>query len=331
MKPFIHTAVFSFVFLFSLGADSNQAALIVCGSGGQEEYQEKFADWGERLEGVVTSEFGFDEAFVSLLTERPDRPQQISTLMNIEREIQALTTIEPAIERLWVVLIGHGSYFAQTSKFHTPGLDLTATQLNEWLNQISTSQIVIINSSSSSAGFINELSGPGRIICTATKSVDQKNATEFMRFFLEGVESGDADRDFDERITLLEAASRAAELTQAWYDSEQLLATEHSLIDDNGDQLGSRLPIDQTASQNEDGYFAAQCFLKEFSFPTDAPQELIDSYRSVMDEITRLKSKKQDFDKENDYYQQLELLLIQAARFNREIQQYQTSSDSLVD
>ena len=306
---------------FPGSVSANQAVLIVCGSGGEPEYEERFAEWGERLQTVFISQLSFGEDQVTLLSERPDDPRMISSLMNIEREIQSIIQSKSEIETLWVFLIGHGSFFAQQAKFHTPGLDLTAQQLNEWLSGVNVKHTVIINASSSSAGFIKDLSGPGRILCTATKSVSEKNATEFMRFFLEGVESGAAERDFDERISLLEAASRAAELTQAWYDAERLLATEHALLDDNGDKLGVRLPIESAKSPEQDGYLAAQCFLKEFSFPENAPIELVQEYRAVMDEIVSLKTKKTTM-AEEDYYTKLEQLLISAASTNRQIKQF---------
>ncbi|MDP8243966.1 MAG: hypothetical protein P9L94_07785 [Candidatus Hinthialibacter antarcticus] len=306
-------------------ADANQAALIICGSGGEAEFEERFADWGKRLQSAFVEQFGFEPDQVALLTERPEDPGAISNLINIEREIQKLAAPQMKREAVWIFLIGHGSFFAQQAKFHVPGMDLTAEQLNEWLREINAQHLVVLNASSSSAGFINALSGPGRIICTATKSVSEKNATGYMRFFLEGIESGGADRNFDERISFLEAASRASELTQAWYDSEGLIATEHSLLDDNGDQLGSRLPIEALDSRDQDGNVAATRFLKEFSFPDDAPNEWVQNYQATMAEIFALKSQKEAYGAEA-YYAKLEQLFIHAATINRQIRQYKPSN-----
>jgi hypothetical protein len=189
---------------------------------------------------------------------------------------------------------------------------------------------VVIDSTSASAGFINALSGPDRIIASATKSVSEVNATEFMRLFIEGLEDGSADRNRDERISVLEACEQAAALTASWYSAESLLATEHSILDDNGDGLGTRLPIDpvlnealpgEPAADNVDGALAAQVFIKDYSFPAGVPQEMIAAYLAALDEVKALRARKGTL-AEPDYYAQLEPLLIQAARAHRDIRTY---------
>ncbi|MBZ0256677.1 hypothetical protein K8I31_11485, partial [bacterium] len=309
---------------------ANQAALIVCGSGGETEYAEKFMGWGERLQRVLTEQFHFEPNQVALLTESPHDAGMLSNLLHIKREIDRWAGPESEIETAYIFLIGHGSFFAQEAKFHIPGKDLTAVQLDEWLDALSLKRVVVLDASSCSAGFINALSGPGRTICTATKSVSENNATEYMRFFLEGIEGGGADRNFDERISFLEAASRAAELTQAWYETEGFLATEHSLLDDNGDQLGTRLPIEAQAAEGQDGALAADCFLLEFSFPDGAPQELVQNYQAAMREIQSLKDQKELL-QEDEYYKQLETLLVKAAKLNRQIRQPKSSTINFTD
>lgn len=112
------------------------------------------------------------------------------------------------------------------------------------------------------------------MVCAASKSVDEKNATEFMEYFIQAIEDGSADQDRDERISLLEACRQAAALTDAYYMGRGLIATEHALIDDNGDGQGTRLAGDlqsgaaaetPAADTNDrrDGALAEQCFLKE--------------------------------------------------------------------
>ena len=52
-------------------------------------------------------------------------------------------------------------------------------------------------------------------------------------------DSPGADLDKDEQVSLLEAFLVASERVAAFYASESRLATEHALIDDNGDGLGT--------------------------------------------------------------------------------------------
>lgn len=327
---------FILIFLF-LGFAKNNAfglstryAIIICGSGGMETYQQKFFDWGTRLKQVCHERFRIDDENIILLTEKDntDEPLATSNLESIDAAFAQFKQAATPDDELFVFLIGHGTYILKQSKFHIPGPDLSAHHLKELLDEFPAQIQVIVNASSSSAGFINVLSDPQRIICTATKSIDEKNATEFMEFFLQGLEQNQADVNYDQRISLLEAIRYSAFETLSWYNKNGLIATEHALIDDNGDGLGVRL-IENENNQNgeeetkdpqphADGNRSAQIILLDESFPSNAPQDKIDSYLAILDQIDHLKHQKGEID-ESEYYQQLESLLIQAALIHREI------------
>lgn len=303
--------------------------LIISGSGGEEEYTNRFENWGQRLQGVLED---FDtQNTVYLLTEkaRKESHNAATSLESIEKAIADVAAIITPDDDFFLYLIGHGSFIRMESRFLIPGPDLTAKALREMIAPIEANCEVIINAASSSAGYINELSAPNRVICTATRSTDEFNATEFMEHFLEGLEDGSADRNHDGRISVLEVCSLGSELTEAWYVGQGLLATEHALLDDNGDGLGSRLPLqappgtiidDESNSQVAvfDGARADECFLKNFAFPDHIPRELIDTYLAAIDKVEALKKKKETLE-EADYYARLESLLLEAARANREI------------
>jgi hypothetical protein len=130
--------------------------------------------------------------------------------------------------------------------------------------------------------------------------VDEKNATEFMEHFVQGLEDGSADQNRDERISVLEACGQGAVLTAASYLGQGLIQTEHALLDDNGDSLGTRLPIEpddpaksapRTPPPPKDGADAGLCFVKDFLFPPSVPKDLIESYRSALNEVEKLIAK----------------------------------------
>lgn len=311
---------------------SKPYALILGGNGGVEEYRQTFFSWGARLKRVLTAEFGFPKEDAVWLAERYEsnaQPDGETTLETIQARFERLASAVNPSDTAFVFLIGHGIYLRQTSKFQIPGPDLSAETLNRLLSGLNARYIVIIDASSSSAGFINTLSGPGRIVCTAVKNVNEKNAPEFMEYFLQGLEDGSADLNRDGRISVAEACGQAASLTEAWYTSTGNLATEHALLDDNGDGRGVRLPVANErpgeesveTEQTEDGALAGKCFLKEFTFPPDAPENLVQSYLAILDKISVLKERKSQLDKQ-DYYTQLEALLIEAATTHRTIRSY---------
>ena len=202
------------------------------------------------------------------------------------------------------------------STINIPGPDLDAETLGGLLDAAPAKRHILVNAASASAGFINALSGKNRIVCAATKSTEERNATEFMQYFLQGLEDGSADRDRDERISLLELCTQASALTAAWYTSEGLISTEHALLDDNGDGLGTRLPIEPGA--NADGANARTCYVKDYTFPPSVSAELIAEYKSSLAAVEALTAKKAEMDAPA-YYAELERLLVKAARANCEI------------
>ena len=143
---------------------------------------------------------------------------------------------------IFVTLIGHGSFAGGTARFNLPGPDLSAADFNAMLQKLPTKQIVFVNTSSSSGPFVEALSGPGRTIVTATRNGAEQYATLFGGFFVDALTSDAADADKNKRVSVLEAFNYAkAEVARA-YEREGLLATEHALLDDNGDKEGSQAP-----------------------------------------------------------------------------------------
>ncbi len=319
-----------------IASQAAQAAsyhLVLCGSGGEAEYTDLFRDWGTRLRDALVMRLGVPTDNVALLTEaETDNAPALTTtnLESIRATFAAISDFVTPEDDVFIYFIGHGSYLKNASKFHIPGSDLTAAELDALLKALPARRAIVLNGTSSSAAFINVLSGENRVICTATKSVSEVNATEFIGFFIEGLEDGSADRDHDDRISFLEACEQASELTASWYEREGLLATEHAILDDNGDGLGSRLPIeafdlgsDEDAGDTEilDGALARRCYIKDYRFHPKVPQELIDRYLSALEEVEGLKDEKLQL-AEDVYYARLEELLLKAARANREIHSF---------
>lgn len=330
IRKLLFTAV-----LFIACTHSLQAAdyfMILSGSGGSPEYQSKFRSWTQRLKTSIEKLSLRSSPEIIILAEavegkdNPGAPISKDAVLDTFKDISSRIVKE---DTLYLFLIGHGSHLRETTKFQVPGEDLTADDFESALTAISASNIVFVNSGSVSAGFINVLSAPGRVICSATKSVREVNAPEYMEYFLQGLEDGSADQNRDDRISFLEAARQADALTQAFYVAEGLLASEHALLDDNGDGLGTKLSetrghdaqIEGGTTNVVDGSLADTIFMKDFSFPEFVPKEYIERYLGLLDQIDELKTEKTDLDEAN-YKSTLEKLLIEAARAHREIRSY---------
>ena len=301
------------VVLWCGGAGAAPFDLIVCGSGGREEYQRRFADWGQRLRTALVERMHHPSENVHLLTESASTA--LSSRENVAAALDLIGRRLEAEDPLFVFLIGHGSYRDGVAKLNLPGLDLSAGDLDSMLQERVSERIVVVNAASASAPFINLLSAPGRVICTSTRSAEERNATWFAEGLLRAIEEGSADQNRDERISVLEACQQGAALTRARYDEKRLITTEHALIDDDGDELGSRLPLDE---QSTDGALAAKIYLRDFRFPPGLSPRLIADYRAALDRVEAFIDRKGKME-QDEYYQHLEDLLVQVARLNREI------------
>lgn len=226
-------------------------------------------------------------------------------------------------DTLWLVLIGHGTFDGREARFNLRGPDLTASDLALWLDPVQR-PIILINTASCSAPFLKKLSGPNRIILTATRSGYEQNYTRFGQFLAETITSPSSDLDQDGQTSLLEAFLAASHRVAEFYQTEGRLATEHALIDDNGDGLGT--PADwfrgihaiKRAADGAplDGIRAHQCHLVQSA----EEQRLSPEVRAQRDElelsIARLRETKPQLSEE-EYYRKLEGLLLELGRLYR--------------
>ncbi|MXZ11700.1 MAG: hypothetical protein F4Y79_19965 [Gemmatimonadetes bacterium] len=297
-------------------AQANAAVfdVIISGSGGEDEYSERFDDWGQRLRRVLIERCDHPAANVLLVNETGENADGMSSIAGIRNVFRGLSERVTSGDDVFIFLLGHGSYRRQVAKLNIPGADLTAENLDEFLKMLSVRRIIVVNGASMSAPFVNALSRDGRIICASTRSMDQRNATQFTRFFVQALEDGSADQNRDDRISVLEICTQASSLTDAWFLSEGLIATENAILDDNGDGLGTRLS-DIDAG---DGMLADRCFLLNFRVPKGASPALVAAYGEAIDEVQALVKKKATMDSVA-YYQLLERGLVKAAKLNREI------------
>ena len=98
------------------------------------------------------------------------------------------------------MLIGHGTFNGKEAKFNLRGPDLSATNLAEWLAPVER-PVAVIDTSSASGPILNELSKPGRVIITATRSGYEQNYTRFGQFFSKAISDSKADLDKDGQVS----------------------------------------------------------------------------------------------------------------------------------
>lgn len=315
----IRLFVFLLTFAPLLHAGAEEASLriiTVVGTGGTDTYEKIFAESAERWKAAA--DLGGAE-FTLIGAGTKDSETSDHDLLKEAIE----TAAEP---ELWIVLIGHGSFDSRTVKFNLQGPDFTDKDLANWVKAY-PGALAVINTASSSGSFIRTLSAPNRTIITATKNEAEVFYTRFGNYFSEAIGGlGAADLDNDNQVSLLEGFLYASHETAKFYEDAGRLATEHAMIDDNGDSLGSRMEwfdgttaIELAAKEAKpDGDLAAQKVLVRNEFE----RRLTPKQRAERDQLERavktLRRKKDSLD-EDAYYEQLEPLLLKLAQLYRQV------------
>ena len=220
----------------SKGNENSTDLLLVLGAPGLDEFRETFSQWAEIWQSNA------ERAGLVIKTIGPsEKNGESSDRERIESALRTIATDDLA-SPLWIVLIGHGTWDGQTANFNLVGPDVSAKQFAQWTGSIKR-PVVFVNCTSSSAPFINRLSGKNRVIVTATKSGSEHNFARFGKHFAEAFGSVEADLDHDDEVSVREAFLLAASETERFYKEQGRLATEHALLEDNGDQKGSSLKL----------------------------------------------------------------------------------------
>jgi hypothetical protein len=210
--------------------------LIVVGLPGDPEHGETFSKWGTTLAQTATDKLGVAKDHVTLL----QGPQ--ATREAVVKAFATLATSAGPDDTVTIVLFGFGTYSNKVAKFNLAGPDMAAEDFAPLLARLRSKRVVFVDTTSASAPFVEALSGPGRVIVTATRSGAEVYATLFGGPFVEAFSAEAADADHDGKVSILEAYEYARKMVTAAYQREGLLPTEHSLLDDNGDKEGTLEP-----------------------------------------------------------------------------------------
>jgi hypothetical protein len=225
---------------------------------------------------------------------------------------------------VWIVYLGHGTFDSREARLNLRGPDLTAKELATWLQPLQR-PVVFIHGGSAGAPFIPALSAPHRIIISATRSGHELNYARFGERFAEAVANPAADIDQDGQTSVLEAFVTAAQRVQAYYRESGRLATEHALIDDNGDKQGTpaewfrgnRVQRRPKGAAEPDGSRASLMAL----VGSDAERALTPAQReqrtTLERELEALRARKSGL-KEDEYYRQLEVIVRRLGEIYRE-------------
>jgi hypothetical protein len=311
-------------------AQPEHFALLVTGSSGNDEFQDKFSKWSTQLIEILQKDLLFPRDHIYFLTEDPGHnslfPELKATKVQLAKTLDILGTRLKKGDLLLIILLGHASFDGVDYKFNLVGPDISGTELRFWLERFSPQSLAIVAATPCSGILSRQLNLKNRMLITATKSEFENNSIIFPEFLIEALKGRNADRDKNLHVSFLETFLFSSQKTAAWYRERGLLATEHPTLEDTGSQT----PASEISLSNSDGLQAAYCFLDypiaeqhPISKTAVANSEFdsLDQQRRRTEELIRqLKNKKATL-AEVEYSKQLETLLIQLAEIAQKIRE----------
>jgi hypothetical protein len=232
-------------------------ALILCGLAGDADHRKLFADSIELLYAGLTTQHGFAvENVVLLWGDEPaemDGPavkssRGVLTRESLDAEVQTLTPQLQPDDGLWVFVFGHAHYDGRNTWLNIAGADIHQNDFGKLMTNLKCREQVFFVTTACSGFCIKPLAAPGRIIISATEPDLEVNETLFPHKLCRALgptppSYGELDVDRDWRLSLLDVYLWSARETANDYATGMLLATEHALIDDNGDGRGTEVQI----------------------------------------------------------------------------------------
>lgn len=232
-------------------------ALILCGHPGDKDHRKTFAETVEKFRKTLTEHYGFAPAEVRVQfgaqVAQGEGPvvsgvRGGATHEEIDAEVADLRqTLKPE-DTLWVIVLGHSHYDGKHSQFNIPGPDINEQEFGKLFAGLECREQVFFVTIPASGFYIKPLSAKGRVVITATEPDLEVNETLFPHALAEVLAAPPAateyDADRDGRLTLFDLYIAVARNIAQQFVTDELIPTEHSLLDDNGDGRGTEVQID---------------------------------------------------------------------------------------
>lgn len=275
-------------------ANAASYSLIVGGLGGEAEYEQRFDEQVKALEGAA-KHVGDDVQVTALSGAKATRDAARKALADIASRATAT-------DQVTVTFIGHGTYDGEEYRFNVPGPDITGSDLAAWLEPVASRQQLIVLATSASGGALTKLQKDRRVVITATKSGGERNAVRFAEHWVKALTSAEADRDKNEWVTAQEAYDYAVRKVADGFKGNAALATEHARIEGvRPEQLALGRLGDAKA------------------MPTDVELNRLFAERlRIETDFDAVKVRKAEL-KEDNYYTELEKVLVDLARTQKKI------------
>lgn len=293
-------------------------AVVVSGASGGPDFAAKQAEWRQAITTALGSRYGFPASHILELVDETARDRGTpATAENVRKLFTTLRGQTGKNDLILVVLLGHGTFDGQQAKFNLVGPDLTA---GDWAALLAgvPGQMVLFNTTESSAPFMEALAARGRVVVTATDTPAQKYQTVFPDYLAKALADTSTDLDKNGRTSVWEVFAAASGAVGRHYSERAQLTTERAVLSDTGERTGV-----QASSTGPQGTLARSLYLDRDSASESADpavQELIARRRALEAEAQALIGKKPSTDPAA-WEAEFERLMIDLSRVSREIRQ----------
>ena len=232
-------------------------ALVICGHPGDKDHRQPFAATVEKLHKALVERYGYSPSHVRVQFGAPVAegdgpvlagPRGGATREEIEAAAAKLREVLQPQDTLWVIVMGHAHFDGKHSFFNIPGPDMNEQEFGKLFAGLNCREQVFFITIPTSGYYIKPLSAKGRVVISATEADLEVNETLFAAALADVLTTSTAPADFDVdrdgKLTLFDLYIAIVRNITARYLDEELLPTEHSQLDDNGDGRGTELQID---------------------------------------------------------------------------------------
>ena len=229
-------------------------AILLCGLSGDAAHHKLYSETMTKLHEGLSKRLGFSDVQVLFGDEPIDSDTDIiksagkATREELEKSVTALRAKLQPDDALWVIVVGHSHYDGKHSWLNLPGPDIQQADFAKLFADLTAREQVFFITTPTSGFYVKSLSAKGRIVISATETDWETNETEYphelARVLSVPPELKDFDIDQDGTISLFDLYVTVARNLAQSYLEREFLATEHPLLDDNGDGRGTEVQID---------------------------------------------------------------------------------------
>lgn len=274
------------------------------------------------LGGVATFESRFTEQQEKILaaskTLSPDHVTaftgEAATREALVAHFDTLATTLGDDDRVAIYLIGHGSFDGEQFKFNIPGPDITNTDIAELMDKLPGQNHFLVTTASASGAILDTLDLEDRIVITATRNGNEKNATEFGTYFAEALDSEVADINKNNNISIQEAFDYAERRVADFFESDGKLATEHPQIRGEGAASFSLARVQPLETGADDPRISV----------------LLSQRQELDSQIESLQLRRNEFSNA-EYIQRLQALILESAQVGEQIDTLREGTGADVD